>query len=113
MMLRIHDTLRDVLILMVRSADLTVQREPHDLLKEGTEDRPADLFIMGWEVDGVTHRDHAVDLTCPLVDTLGMVSRSWNDKRTRVLWELSDALPKRSNVLNLASKQNNERAVTH
>jgi hypothetical protein len=49
-MLEIHDDLRDVTLQMVRNAGLTATVEPRELLPDNTTERPADIFIVNWEI---------------------------------------------------------------
>jgi hypothetical protein len=70
--LQIHDRIRDVLILMTKTAGLGPLREPMGVLPDDTGERPADLLIPNWSVDGVEFTTHAVDFTCSLSDS------SWN-----------------------------------
>jgi hypothetical protein len=76
-MLQIHDDLRDVTLQMVRNAGLTATAEPRGLLPDNTSERPADIFIINWEIKtgSTKHKDlkiyskHAIDLSFPLVDS--------------------------------------------
>ena len=75
-MLKLHDDIRDVTLQMVRSAGLTATAEPRGLLPDNTSERPADIFIINWEIKtgSQTQKDlkifskHAIDLSFPLVD---------------------------------------------
>ena len=67
--LKIHDSLRDLGIEMLRSAGLVVQREPMGLLPDALEDRPADALVRNWDPPISKFRDHAIDFTFPLVDS--------------------------------------------
>ena len=76
-MLKIHDDLRDVTLQMVRNAGLTATVEPRELLPDNTTERPADIFIVHWEIrtGSIKEKDlriyskHAIDLSFPLVDS--------------------------------------------
>jgi hypothetical protein len=76
-MLKIHDDLRDVTLEMVRNAGLTATAEARGLLPNNTTERPADIFIVNWEIrtGSIKQKDlricskHAIDLSFPLVDS--------------------------------------------
>ena len=68
-MIRVHDTIRDLLHMMARSAGLTSIKEPLGLLLDNYLERPADWLIKGWNIPGVQETDHAMDLTLPLTDS--------------------------------------------
>jgi hypothetical protein len=76
-MLKIHDDIRDVILQMVRSAGLTATAEQRGLLPDNTSERPADIFIINWEIKtgSTAQKDlrifskHAIDLSFPLVDS--------------------------------------------
>ncbi len=82
-MLKIHDDLRDVTLQMVRNAGLTATAEPRGLLPDIATERPADIFIVNWEIrtesicthlyikqkDLRIYSKHAIDLSFPLVDS--------------------------------------------
>ena len=61
--------MRDLLIVMTKAAGLPVRREPHDLLRDNKEEKPADLCIDDWTIGGIAHSRQAIDLTCPLSDS--------------------------------------------
>jgi hypothetical protein len=72
-MLKIHDDLRDV----IRNAGLTAIAEPRRLLPDNTTERPADIFIVHWEIrtGSIKEKDllridskHAINLF-PLADS--------------------------------------------
>ena len=63
--LKVHDTLRDLLILMCKAAGLTVRREPHGLLSDNPEEKPSDLLIKDWTIEGIANTRHAIGLMCP------------------------------------------------
>ena len=75
-MMKIHDDIRDITLQMVRNAGLTATAEPRGLLPDNTTDRPADIFIINWEIktgnakqkDLKIFSKHAIDLSFPLVD---------------------------------------------
>ena len=67
--LKVHNTMRDLLIVMTKAAGLTVRREPHGLLRDNKEEKPADPCIVDLTIDGIAHTRHAIDLTCPLSDS--------------------------------------------
>ena len=57
------------LITMCKSAGLAVAREPEGLLRDNGQDRPADLFIWDWPVQGIQQTKHTIDFTAPLADS--------------------------------------------
>ena len=71
-MLRLHDSMRDNLLNMCRSAGLHATREPRHLLRDSEFDRPADILIQNWSIEGFKQRKHAVDCSFPMVDS------NWN-----------------------------------
>ena len=68
-MMRIHDTLRETSIDMFRSAGLHVLREPANLLRDSDNERPADVYIKNWSINKSPYRNHAIDLSFPLVES--------------------------------------------
>jgi hypothetical protein len=68
-MLRFHDQIRDLMATMCRSAGLHTTREPKNLLRDAEWDRPADIYIQNWGVEGIQQRNHACDFSFPLVDS--------------------------------------------
>jgi hypothetical protein len=68
-MSRLHDSLRDNVINMCQAAGLHTTREPRQLLRDSEHDRPADLFIQNWSVEGLPYRKHAIDLTFPMAES--------------------------------------------
>jgi len=76
-MMKIHDDIRDITLQMVRNAGLTATAEPRGLLPDNTTERPADIFIINWEIktgsakqkDLKIFSKHAIDLSFPLVDS--------------------------------------------
>jgi hypothetical protein len=68
-MLRIHDKVRNAIIVMCKAAGLSVRREPYGVLADNPDERPADLLIEGWTVPNIPFTTHAVDVTCPLADS--------------------------------------------
>jgi hypothetical protein len=91
-LLRLHDTMRDTLITMCLSAGLHTTREPRQLLQDSDHDRPADLFIQNWSVEGMQYRKHAVDLAFPLVESrwaaLSAADKTLRAKRVGITAEL-------------------------
>jgi hypothetical protein len=71
-MMQVHDTMRDTCITMMRSAGLTISREPQGLLQNNNTDRPADAYIKNWPIDISKYTDHAIDFSFLLVDSKGM-----------------------------------------
>jgi hypothetical protein len=76
-MMKLHDDIRDVTLQMVRNAGLTATAEQRGLLPDNNSERPADIFIINWEIKTgcKTQKDlrifskHAIDLSFPLVDS--------------------------------------------
>ena len=46
-----------------------MRREPHGLLSDNPEEKPADLLTEDWTIEGIANTRHAIDLTCPLSDS--------------------------------------------
>jgi len=69
----IHDVMRDDIVRMCKTAGLTVVREPQGLLRDNSLDRPADIFVWDWKIEGIQESKHAIDPTSPLIDS------SWYD----------------------------------
>ena len=106
-MMRVHDTMRDTCITMMRSAGLTVFREPQGLLQDNNTDRPADAYIKNWPIDISKYTDHAIDFSFPLVDSIGMESKS----KHRICLEVGVVANKKaaSKSNNFGSKQDQEK----
>ena len=71
---RLHAANRPLLLYQsccsCKAAGLTVMSEPRGLLDDNIEERPADLYITGWRIDGTELLNHAVDVTTPLCDSM-------------------------------------------
>jgi len=80
--MRIHDLMRDEIVKMCKAAGLTAVREPAGLLRDNSQERPADIFIWDWKVEGVRESKFAIDFTCPLIDSnWGNLSQAVRSKR--------------------------------
>ena len=107
--MRVHDTMRDTCITMMRSAGLTVSREPQGLLQDNNTDRPADAYIKNWPIEISKYTDHAIDFSFPLVDSIGMESKS----KHRICLEVGVVANKKatSKSNNIGSKQVHEKTL--
>jgi hypothetical protein len=114
-MLRLHDCMRDTLIQMCQSAGLHTTREPRQLLRDSEHDRPADLYIQNWSIEGMRFRKHAVDLTFPLVDSrwesLSAAEKTLRAKRVGVTAE-TRANTKRNEVGSAAEQHERGNSAT-
>ena len=99
--MRIHDTMRDTMLNMVTSAGLTAYREPMNLLRDSDLERPADIFITNWRIEGIHLQRHAIDCSFPLVDSAWIhLSKAEQEKRATVTgWVANQkSLTKRNKV---------------
>ncbi len=87
---------------MMRSAGLTVFREPQGLLQDNNTDRPATSGCIYQK-----YTDHAIDFSFPLVDSIGMGSKS----KHRICLEVGVVANKKatSKSNNIGSKQDQEK----
>ena len=106
-LMRVHDTMRDTCITMMRSAGLTVLREPQGLLQDNNTDRPADAFIKNWPIEISKYTDHAIDFSFPLVDSTGIESTSKHRICLEVGIVANQKATSKSN--NIGSKQDQEK----
>ena len=106
-LMRVHDTMRDTCITMMRSAGLTVLREPQGLLQDNNTDRPADAYIKNWPIEISKYTDHAIDFSFPLVDSTGIESTSKHRICLEVGVVANQKATSKSN--NIGSKQDREK----
>jgi hypothetical protein len=55
-----HDKTRDAILELVRQSGYACEKERKELLDDGTDKRPADVFIQGWSLDQALALDVAV-----------------------------------------------------
>jgi hypothetical protein len=106
-MMRVHDTMRDTCITMMRSAGLTVPREPQGILDDNNTDRPADAYIKNWPIDMSKYTDPAIDFSFPLVDSRGIEPQIKHRIRLEVGVVANKKAQEKSD--NIGSKQDQEK----